>query len=263
MKTVSPSTARGRPRKAEDGEEARRGVNALDHALVLLKALSEFRGPATLSEIARASGMPPTKAHRYLASFIAADLVSQPVRSGQYDLGPAALQLGFAAISRIDIVNSVAGRLATLTEATDCTALLSVWSTLGPVIVRWERAASYIVTNLGLGTVFPLLSSATGQVFLAHLPDRLTARLLSEEAADADPAEITAIKRRTRAQGWATVDGSLIPGLRAASAPVLNGQGEIDCAVTLISARAGAIDAMGPALPALRTFVRQFSAPTG
>lgn len=260
MTTVSPANARGRPRKTATGEEARRGVNALDHALTLLKVLSGFKGPATLSEIARAAGMPATKAHRYLASFIAADLVSQPVRSGQYDLGPAALQLGFAAISRIDIVNSVADRLAELTAATDCTALLSVWSNLGPVIVRWERAASYIVTNLGLGTVFPLLGSATGQVFLAHLPDRLTAELLRSEA-NLEAEEIAALKRRIRAEGCATVDGRLIPGLQAASAPILNAQGEIDCAVTLISAKAQVIDRDGPILTTLKGFVGRFSAP--
>ena len=261
MKTVSPSNARGRPRKTDAGDDARRGVNALDHALTLLKALSDFKGPATLSEIARAAGMPATKAHRYLASFIAADLVSQPVRSGQYDLGPAALQLGFAAISRIDIVNSVAGRLAELTEATDCTALLSVWSNLGPVIVRWERAASYIVTNLGLGTIFPLLNSATGQVFLTHLPERLTMGLLEKEPSPIGASEIAALKAQIKAAGFAMVEGSLIPGLQAASAPILNGQGEIECAVTLISAKAAAFSAPGTRLIVLKSFVRQFSSP--
>ena len=262
MKMVSPANARGRPRKTDAGEEARRGVNALDHALTLLKALSNFKGPATLSDIARAAGMPPTKAHRYLASFVAADLVSQPVRSGQYDLGPAALQLGFAAISRIDIVNSVADRLADLTEATDCTALLSVWSNLGPVIVRWERAASYIVTNLGLGTIFPLLNSATGQVFLTHLPERLTAALLEKElrhGAKATPKEAASVKRDIRSQGFACVDGCLIPGLQAACAPILNGQGEIDCAVTLISANAKLSNADGAPIAALKAFVAKFS----
>ena len=254
---MKPPVARGRPRKSDEGTEARRGVNALDHALDLLKALADFKGPATLSEIARAAGMPATKAHRYLASFIAADLVSQPMRSGQYDLGPAALKLGFAAIARIDIVNSVAGHLSDLTEATGCTALLSVWSNLGPVIVRWERSANYIVTNLGLGTNFPLLNSATGQVFLAYMPERLTLPLLGPSH---DAAAVFELKRQVRDRGYAAIEGRLIPGLQAVSAPILNSQGEIDCAVTLISAGPEATAPQGRAINTLRSFANRFSA---
>jgi len=264
-----PTPRRGRPRKkiGDDGD-SKRGIGALDNALTVLKALADLRAPATLTDIARAAGMPATKTHRYLASFVAAGLASQPERSGRYDLGKAAMEIGLAAIARNDVVNRVADRLADLTRATGCTAMLSVWGNQGPTVVRWERAATFVATTLGLGTTFPLLGSATGRVFLANLPDRLTAGLLAQEirsgsrAADADvsPRALAALKARLRLQGYATVAGRLIPGLQAASAPVLNWQGEAECAVTLVDTGRRAVDPNGSVLPALVAFVRQFSA---
>jgi DNA-binding IclR family transcriptional regulator len=265
---LETGATRGRPRKhGGEDDDIKRGVNALDHALTVLKALAELNAPATLSDIARAAGMPATKAHRYLASFIAAGLVRQPERSGRYDLGKGAMELGLAAIARNDIINRVADGLTELTETTGCTAMLSIWGNQGPTVVRWERAATFIVTTLGLGTTFPLLNSATGRVFLANLPQRLTAELLRQELlrqelrASADPTspDITRICADVKAKGYATVEGRLIPGLQAASAPVLNWQGEIECAITLIDTNPRVIDPKAGALPALVAFTRRHS----
>jgi DNA-binding IclR family transcriptional regulator len=271
--TILPDTIRrGRPRKksAED-DDIKRGVNALDHALIVLKALADLKAPATLTDIARAAGMPATKVHRYLASFITAELVSQPERSGRYDLGKAAMEIGLAAISRNDTVNRVADCLLELTDATGCTAMLSVWGNQGPTVIRWERAATFIVTTLGLGTTFPLLNSATGRVFLANLPDRMSTGLLDREIAarntaggrvidiDVSPRGLARLKEQIRSRGYATVDGRLIPGLQAASAPILNWQGEIECAVTLIDTSQRVVDPDGSVLPTLLAYTRRFS----
>ena len=79
---------------AEDnGGAAPGGIQALDAALSVLRVLRSFDGPATLSDIAREAGMPPSKVHRYLASFMHAGLAVQKERSGRYDLGPEAASL--------------------------------------------------------------------------------------------------------------------------------------------------------------------------
>jgi DNA-binding IclR family transcriptional regulator len=272
MNALSENAKRGRPRKnASEDDDIKRGVNALDHALAVLKILAELRAPATLTDIARAAGMPATKVHRYLASFIAAGLVSQPERSGRYDLGKTAMEIGLSAIARNDIVNKVADRLTDLTEATGCTAMLSIWGNQGPTVVRWERAATFIVTTLGLGTTFPLLNSATGRIFLANLPDRLTSDAVDREIIarntaggrvidmDVSKRGLERLKDQIRMKGYTTVEGRLIPGLQAASAPVLNWQNEVECAVTLISTRQDIFNEDGVAVKELLKFVREFS----
>lgn len=213
------------------GPEA--GLSSLNTALRLLAQLAEETGPVTLSELARKAGMPSSKAHRYLASFAGAGLVQQASRSGKYDLGPQALRMGLAAIARHSFVNDTADRLPDLCAETGLTALLSVWGSAGPTVVRWERGAVDVITSLGLGSAFPLMGSATGRIFLAYAPDSVTRALLADEVAETgrDPEPL---RRETRADGYAAVAGDLIPGLAAIAAPVLDWQGEIQAGVTLI-----------------------------
>ena len=51
---------------------------------------------------------------------------------------------------------------------------------------------------------------------------------------DPSPEGVEALRARIRAAGCATADGEFIPGLVAIAAPVLDWQGEAQCAVTLI-----------------------------
>lgn len=240
-----------------------RGIQSVDIALAVLSGLSGASGPLSLGELATVTGMPPAKLHRYLASFVAAGYVTQRKRSGAYDLGPAALRLGVAAMARKDIINDVASALPMLTAETGATALLAVWGDQGATIVRWERAASFIVTTLGLGTTLPLLPSATGQVFLTYAPPALTSTRLAQELKDMPAADPAALQTLTRSQGYARTDGRFIPGLAAISAPVLNWQGEIEAAVTLVGTDPRMVADDSSELPALLDFCQRHSLNSG
>lgn len=222
------------------------GLKSLDTALGVLARVARFDGPQSLSDIAKACDMTPSKVHRYLASFVQAGLVKQEGRSGRYDIGPEALQLGLTAIARHDFIGQAANGLADLCAETDMTVLVSVWANHGATVVRWERGPSPTDTSIGLGTTLPLLNSATGRVFLAWGPPRAIApvreaqlrRLARMPASqtDVEPTKsgVTALVERTRARGYASVEGRFIPGLVAAAAPVLDWQGEVQAAVTLV-----------------------------
>lgn len=234
------------------------GLTSLDAALGVLAHLATLDAPSQLSDIARACGMPPSKVHRYLASFVSAGLVRQEGRSGRYDLGPAALQLGLAALARHDFVNAAADGLAGLSIETGMTVLLSVWANRGATVVRWERGSTPTDTSMGLGTTLPLLNSATGRVFLAWGPQRAIApgvegqlRRLAKHpglCGDFEPtkAGIKALADGTRARGYAFVEGRFIPGLVAAAAPVLDWQGEAQAAITLVGIDPAAVTPGSP-----------------
>ncbi|WP_188076551.1 IclR family transcriptional regulator [Aurantimonas sp.] len=227
-------------------EEHASGLKSLQAALSVLTFIARQNGPMTLSEIARNCGMPVSKVHRYLASFMQAGLARQEGRSGRYDLGPAAMQLGLAALARNDFVNRTADGLPDLALETSMTALLSVWANEGATVVRWERSVSPVVTSMGLGTTLPLLTSATGRVFLAWAPRAPIQATLDSELRraarnpalfpDVAPtrAGIAQLTGDIRERGYATVDGQFIPGLVAAGAPILDWQGEVQAAVTLV-----------------------------
>ncbi|MBR0724671.1 IclR family transcriptional regulator [Bradyrhizobium manausense] len=264
---------RTRPKETDDesGGTAPGGIQALDAALSVLRVLRSFDGPATLSDIAREAGMPPSKVHRYLASFIHAGLAVQKERSGRYDLGREAAELGVAAISRNNFVVRASDELEELATVTGQAALLAVWSHNGPTVVRMERGPHLTTTSIGLGSTFPLLDSATGRVFLSYLPSpQLTARLQNEleRAAsvgvswpDLDPntESVEALTTKVRREHVAYVDGRYIPGLAAISSAITNWQGEIEVAVTLFGTHRDLLQPQSPARTALIDFASRHS----
>jgi DNA-binding IclR family transcriptional regulator len=242
------------------------GLKSLDTALEVLAHMAAQHGPQSLSEIGRACDMPPSKVHRYLASFVAAGLVKQQGRSGRYDLGPAALQLGLAALARHNFVNSADDGLAELSAETGMTVLLSVWANQGATVVRWARGATPTDTSVGLGTTLPLLNSATGRVFLAWGAPCATApvreaqlRRLARKPSlslDFEPTQagIAALVEKIRSRRFASVEGRFIPGLVAASAPVLDWQGEVQVAVTLVGTDPASIAPGSPQIASLLAY---------
>lgn len=233
-------------------------------------------GPTSLGDLAKACGIPTTKAHRYLSSFVHSGL-ARTDGNGRYDLGKEAMEIGLAALSRRDVVNSVGDALQELVQQTGLTALVSVWGSSGPTVVRWQRAAAPVITSLGLGTTFPILTSATGRVFLAYLPQVMTTELLKVELArirrqpkllesmfpqtDKSPAKAARkLQSDVRENGYATVDGRFIPGLVAAAAPVTDWQGEAELVITIISSDPSAIRPDAMQIAKLLEFTKEFSA---
>lgn len=232
--------------KQKTGSGNSGGIQSLDTALRLLMEMAARSGPVSLSDLARDCGMPPSKVHRYLASFHNAGLVEQAGRSGKYDLGPTAVSLGLAAIGRLDFVNRASDAIPDLRSETGLTVLLSVWGNSGATVIRWERAESPTVTSMGLGTTLPLLSSASGRAFLAWGPRAPLKAALETELRrlkrnsslipDLDPSSrgIEDLVELTRRRGYASVEGMFIPGLVALASPILDWQGEAQAVVTLI-----------------------------
>lgn len=235
----------------------RRGIGSVDTAVTILRVFADAPGPLSLSEISSRTGMAASKLHRYLASLVAQGMLEQKERSGRYDLGPFAAEMGLSALARNDFVNRTADVLPDLVEETGLTAMLSVWGSVGPVIVRWERARNHIVTTLGLGTAMPLLRSATGRVFLAYAPPLMVGNLIEEP----EQAAASEIATAVRDAGYAWVGGDFIPGLHALCAPVLNWQGEVETAVTLISTDSRLTEPNGPFVPTLLAACRSVSLP--
>ena len=231
----------------EEVQRRGKGVQSVETAMTILMVFSEVRGPLTLTEIGQRTGIAPAKVHRYLASLVDAGMIDHR-KSGSYDLGRAAATLGTAAIARVDVANRAADRLPELVDRAGCTAMMSVWGTEGPTVVRWERSMPPLVTALGVGTVLPLLTSATGLAFLAWSPERLTGEALK----DNDRSEVSALRKRIRSEGIAEAKETFIPGLSALAAPVLDLQGQAAAVVTLVATDRSLLEPTSTARAALK-----------
>ncbi len=218
-------------------DKTRAGIQSVEVGHALLEALARARGPLMLRDLAAAAGMSAAKAHRYLVSFQRLGLVSQDAATTRYDLGPAALRLGLAAITRLDAVKLARERLPALMPQISHTLALAVWGNHGPTIVHWEESPEAVTVNLRLGDVMPLLSSATGRCFIAHVSREAIAPLLRSEMARArqlgrddlprNQAELATLVREVRARGMARVVDTLLPGVAGFCAPVFDFDGHL------------------------------------
>jgi len=215
----------------------RAGIQSVEVGFALLEALGRAAGPQMLRDLAAAAGMSAAKAHRYLVSFQRLQLVVQDATSTRYDLGPAALKLGLASLSRLDAVKLGRVRANGLMEQIGHTVALAVWGNHGPTIVHWEESPQAVTVNLRLGDVMPLLSSATGRCFAAYVSKDAIAPMLREELTRAQkqgradvPATMAGVRAmldEVRARGTSRVVDVLLPGIVGFCAPVFDADGHI------------------------------------
>jgi len=244
MKASPGATASARRSPAS---QQRAGIQSLEVGFALLEVLSTSPGPLMLRDLAAAAGMSAAKAHRYLVSFQRLELVVQDPATALYDLGPAALKLGLASLSRLDSVKLARQRLQPLMAQIGQTLALAVWGNQGPTLVHWEESPRAVTVNLRLGDVMPLLSSATGLCFTAFSSPRLVpssarpqgrlALLLKDELArnqklarqdvPTTMAGLAEVLEEVRRRGMARAVNTLLPGVAGFCAPVFDADGHL------------------------------------
>ncbi|MFW5330098.1 IclR family transcriptional regulator [Hydrogenophaga sp. ZJX-1] len=279
---ASPSTAPDADH-AENGDP-RAGIQSVEVGFELLSALSDAPGALMLRDLAAAAGMSAAKAHRYLVSFQRMGLVMQDPVSTRYDLGPAALRLGLASLSRIDAVKLARERLPQLLAETGHTLAIAVWGNQGPTMVHWLEAPQTVPVTLRLGDVMPLLTSATGRCFAAFTgPEgrdgQRIAPMIRDELArmkklpptglplvdvPQNQHDVQAVLAETRQHGLGRVVHSLLPGVGGFCAPVFDAQGRLAMGLVVLGSVA-TLDTRWDSAPAgaLLRCARQLSADLG
>jgi DNA-binding IclR family transcriptional regulator len=268
---------------AENGDP-RAGIQSVEVGFELLSALSDAPGALMLRDLAAAAGMSAAKAHRYLVSFQRMGLVMQDPVSTRYDLGPAALRLGLASLSRIDAVKLARERLPQLLAETGHTLAIAVWGNQGPTMVHWLEAPQTVPVTLRLGDVMPLLTSATGRCFAAFTGQegrdgqRITPMIRDELArmkklpptglplvdVPQTPQDVQAVLAETRQHGLGRVVHSLLPGVGGFCAPVFDAQGRLTMGLVVLGSVA-TLDTRWDSAPAsaLLRCAQQLSADLG
>jgi len=277
-----PMTSKLSPTMKEqnDTEPQRAGIQSVEVGFGLLDVLSNAGSALMLRDLAFQADMSAAKAHRYLVSFQRLGLVVQDAGTTRYDLGPAALKLGLASLSRIDAVKLARERLSPLMSEIGQTLALAVWGNQGPCMVHWEESPQTVTVNLRLGDVMPLLSSATGLCFAAFmgtrqvavntrlkglLKDELTrAQKLGRNDLPANMAEVSALLDEARKHGVGRVVNTLLPGVGGFCAPVFDADGHMVLGmVALGSLSTFDADWRGAVATPLKAAARQLSSDLG
>lgn len=224
--------------------DGRRSIQSVEVGFPLLAALVNTGKPMTLRDVATAAGMTSAKAHPYLVSFIRVGLVQQDGITGQYELGPFALQMGLVSLQQLDPVRMALPEIAELQSSIGHTLGIAVLGSHGPTMIHMTEASYPVHVNMRKGTVMSMLHTATGLVFAAWLPPKVAEHYIQREAGDTSViagrqapkpvtyADVEARLADVRVHGMARAIGNPLPGVDALSVPVFDNTGNVTLALT-------------------------------
>lgn len=223
--------------------EKKGGVQSVEIAAEVLKAIVADGGSTTLTRISDWTGMPPAKIHRYLVSLVRAGLVEQDSASSRYGIGAFSMELGLAALGSIDTVELGSRTMRALRDRLNETVVLTFWGSNGPTIVRFMESSHPVTVNVRVGTTLPLLTTALGRIFFGFLHTDPVLKMAETErkSLGMTKKQLQELATVTRERGLARVEGELLPGVSALAAPVFDYGGEISAVIGVIG-RSAAFD---------------------
>jgi DNA-binding IclR family transcriptional regulator len=199
--------------------EARSGAQSVERALAVLRCFERAPGSLGVSEIAVATGLSVSTAHRLVRALCAGGLLTQDLRTDRYPLEH-------------------------LAEATGESVNLGIRSGAEVLVVLAVASSQPLRFDQLAGSRVPIHTSAMGKCLLAFagpgadplgdLPrlGRFTDRTITRRD------DLLAALEQTRARGWALNDEERNRGVRAVAAPVLDAN----------RAAVAAVAVQGPAL---------------
>jgi IclR family pca regulon transcriptional regulator len=214
--------------KSDRPTRTRYTIDALARGLEVLALFGAERPALTLRDIVDASGLNKTTAFRIVATLEALGYLEQDERR-RYRPGARVLELGFAALSGMELRQLARPHLERLAHELDETASLAVLSRERRDIIYIDRVRNRSIVGvvLGVGSHLPAHSAALGKVLLADMaPSEIDAWLAGAELAPltkrtlVDRAALLEDLGRIRRRGYALNEQELAIGLRAAAAPI-------------------------------------------
>jgi len=239
------------------------GIQSLEAGIRVLQTLVGAGRALKLRDLALASGMSASKAHRYLVSLARFGFAAQD-DDGAYRLGPYALDMALACLNGLRPIKLASDALETLGREVDLTVAVAAWGNRGPTIVRIEESSHAVTMNVRAGTVVPLTRSAAGLVFAAFMPPHVVAPLVAAEVPARGRAAVERALREVRQTGVGAIKQKLVPGADALAVPVFDHRGAIVLSLLAVGAAGTfSVDAEGPVARALKRHAAALSAQLG
>jgi DNA-binding IclR family transcriptional regulator len=220
-------------------ERDQSGIQSVEIAGQVLRAIIAAGEPVPLREIAARSNIHPSKVHRYLVSLTRTGLVEQDSQRGHYGAGPLTIPLAFTRLRNLDFIAMAEPVLAELRDASKETALLTIWSESGPVVLRLYESARPVSLNVRIGSLLSLDSSAAGLALSAFVPEPQLKAVLEAQIAQgrmkrSATKPFLAKLEDVRRDGVASVRGTLVPGVSAIASPIFDAGGRAVLAIGIL-----------------------------
>ena len=207
-------------------------IKSVVKALAAMEYLSRSAQPRSLTDVAKAVGIPTGSASRYIRTLYDMGYVDQETSTRRYHLSTKAFKLGAHLLSSMDLRSRILPSMVEMTEKWNVTSQCAILDGTDIVYIERIKALNVVNLDLAVGSHLPVDCTAMGRAILAHMDSDEAAQLVEKidfmshtPYTITDRKEFMAELSRTKARGYAINTEELALGLETLAAPILNGKG--------------------------------------
>ena len=214
-------------------------VRAVERALRILDCFDDQHPEMGVSEIAQAVDLHKATAHRIVTTLVHYGYLERVAGGHKYRLGLQLTHLGFKVVRRMDLRREALPHMTRVAQQWDETCDLSIYDHGEVFYIEVLQGNHALTIAASVGQRLPAHCTASGKVFLAHLPAGELEATLSRPLRSYTEKTITspeALGREievTRRRGYAIDDEEMEMGVRAVSAPIRNQGGAVVAAMSM------------------------------
>jgi DNA-binding IclR family transcriptional regulator len=203
-------------------------VTALARGLEILRCFRPNEVTLTNSDFSERTGLPKATISRFTHTLCALDYLVADTRIGAYRLSAGVLQLGFCALSSMDISARAETQMRALRDGPNSyiTVALGEQHRLDVVYVATQNSFEGVSLTLQVGARLPLFYSAIGRAILVGMPEAERERIfgLAAQKSSKDEAEgrvqYQMAVKEFEAKGFCTGYGSWRSDVNGIAVPV-------------------------------------------
>jgi IclR family acetate operon transcriptional repressor len=221
--------------------EAKLSHQSLERGLRVIEAISDFGGSASVSVIARKTGLPRSTVHHLLRSLIAFGCLLQEGEAQPYKLAPRLFKLTGRAWTHGQLAEISVPFIDELSRRTGEGTSLAILREGVVMVVAKRDSEGPVRVVQKVGTVRPIYCTAVGKILAAWLPEKelndIIGRIVFERMTANTITTPAVLKRelvRIQANGFAVDKEEHIEGIRCIAAPIRDQSGKVCAALCIV-----------------------------
>ena len=215
-----------------------KNVKSLEKALDIIEIVSNEQQDASLSEIARQTGLPKSTVHRLIATLTGRGYLEK-TEAGSYKIGLKLFEAVSCYINNLELQTEARPYIAELTSHLGLTSYLGILDGAEVVYIEKLDAVSSMKMYYQIGSRIHAYCSSLGKCLLANYSKAQLDVILEDCSfikftpnTIASREELDAEIAKVRKQGWAMDNEEFEKGHRCIGAPIFDYKGDIIAAVS-------------------------------